>query len=214
MIINSTRTAGSGRLGCFFIAIIAALFWKGGQDLYTALSNRKPTVISYEAYVRDKPKASWLELTNCVLDLTEAAYKSFGGGSQPSELYVPVKRARSDKDTVYVLLATKSPQMMSTFQQIQGLHTETEATAFALKNRNRIFPEGPVRGLVRFGIDAKDKDRAKLAKLHANIAPDFIIVADGEAPSLGAGIAFTAAGLAGLVAAIFYLRRKGQQETS
>ena len=172
MKIAKSWRAGFGRAVWFFIAIVIGLFWMGGQGIYTALMNRNPTMMSYDDYLRAKPKATWLMLTNCVLDLSNAAYKSYAGSKQPTELYVPVRSlvTRTNRQ-VAVLLATRDPALMATFSEMQNLNSETKPTDWVLKNKDRVFPHRDVQGLVRFGIDLDDKDRRRLAKLLSD--PEF-----------------------------------------
>src|ERR1044071_1574759 len=92
MKIKCSTQSGSVRLILFFVIAMAGCFWKGGQDLFTAISNRQPMTVSYDGYLRTKPHAAWLRLTNCELDLSRAAYHSMAGAERPFELFVPVER--------------------------------------------------------------------------------------------------------------------------
>jgi hypothetical protein len=151
----------------------------GGQQLYTALTNRTPTVLSYDEYIQTKPKADWLTPTNCLISLGASSYKTTIGSETLTELFIPVRSKLSDSKTIHVLLATRNEQMISTFMEIQKIHSKTDAFAWALTNHDRVFPRRDVTGLVRFGIEMENKERRKLAKLQESIADDFIIIDDG-----------------------------------
>jgi hypothetical protein len=213
MKFNYSLQSGASRLGCFIIVITLFLFWTGGQRLYIAVTNRTPTIMSYDNYVQTKPKSDWLTLTNCVLNLGEASYKTIAGSKRPTELYIPVRSKTSDSGKVHVLVATRNQDLITTFMEMQNLQSNTEAMAWALKNRDRVFPQRDVTGLVRFGIDMKDKERNKLAKLQENIADDFIIVDDGQQPNLTEGLGFLAGGIALVVGIVLFQRRSGEPTT-
>jgi hypothetical protein len=214
MRINYSFLSGAGRLGCFLVVIILCLLWTGGQRLYIAVTNRTPMIMSYDDYVQIKPSAHWLRLTNCMLNLGEASYKTIAGSKRPTEIYIPVQSSASDAGKVYVLVATKNQDLITTFMEMQNLQSKAEALAWALKNRDRIHSQRGVTGLVRFGIDMKDKERRKLAKLHENIADDFIIVDEGERPNLTEGLGFLGGGIVLLVGVVLFQRRSGEVTTA
>src|SRR5215467_2440448 len=83
--------SGSVRLGLFLLVITAGMLWAGVQNLYTAFGNRHPTTMSYEDYVKTKPSATWLVLTNCEIDLTDSCVKTYYSSKTPTEIYVPVR---------------------------------------------------------------------------------------------------------------------------
>jgi len=74
MKIRYSRESGSVRLVLILAIVVIGLFWAGGQGLYTYFTNRKPTAISYQDYLKNKPKKLWLMLTNCVLNLPGLLY--------------------------------------------------------------------------------------------------------------------------------------------
>lgn len=207
--MKCSQEAGSIRLGLILIGITVAMLWSGGQSLYTAAMNRRPTTMSYDDYVKTKPKATWLMLTNCSVRLTEACFKSYYGGKNATELYVPVRSMRPEgrKEKVQIVLATKDPNALATFSEMQNLKTEDAATLWALKNRNRIVMQRNVGGLVQFGINLKDSERQKLANLLQNASDDFIILEEGAQPSLTEGLGLSTGGLMLAGCMVLYVRR-------
>ena len=187
-------------------------FWAGGQNLYTAMSNRRPTVLSYDTYARTKSSADWLVITNCQLDLTRACYLSYASSTDPYEYYVPVESCNSPTGKVYILLKTADPGLKATIAEIGKLRSDaTAARAWMQKNYQRAFPRQDVRGLVRHGIeDIKSTERQQLADTQKNIAQDFIILDSGAQPGFAAGIAYTTTGFALLVALLLYSNRKSE----
>lgn len=169
------------------------LLWGGGQGLYVALKNRQPTAMSYEEYVKTKPKAEWLVLSNCVLNLPGTAYRVSKTSNTPTMLYVPVAVPKlSENKKVQVILATKDDVMMETMKEMQQQKSTTAALTWIAKNSERCFPKKDISGVVQFGIDQKDSERKKLASLQGDLANDFIIIKDGEEPAiLLSGVMFT-----------------------
>jgi hypothetical protein len=206
MTTRSLRESGSVRIALLLLGLIAGALWEGGQNVYTALKDRQPTVLGYDAYVQAKPNAAWLTLTNCVLDLTESCYKSYNGG-KPTELFIPVNGVERRKDQqIHVLLATSDPAQLQAFAEMQALDSKT-ADSWLAKNSKRVFGPKNVSGLVRFGIKLDDRERSRLGKLLDNAANDFIIIEDGTSPSLASGLCYSVTGLMLLGLFVAYIRR-------
>src|SRR5262249_52315558 len=162
--------------------------------LYLAVTNVRPTVISYDGYVQSKPKADWLVLTNCLLDLNECTCKrAFTDGG--AELYVPVRSCNLGQERVHVLLATHDPELMATLKKRQKLNSIAELLAWELGNSERLFPKRDIRGLVRSRGSNSQKQHATLGRLQALVASDFIILNDNDRPSFAKGLMFTAGAL-------------------
>jgi hypothetical protein len=208
-----TGCSGSVRLGFFLIGIIVAMFWAGGQGIYSAISNRNPTVMSYADYVKSKPNSTWLSLTNCVLDLSDSAYRTVGVTKKPLELYVPLHAKGSSNDTVQVVLATRSPELIKTIMEMETLGSRAAAEEWEAKNHDRLFPKRDVSGLIRYGIDLKSYERTKLMGIQANLAKDFIILNEGQKPDLGKSLAFLATGVMAVAGCGLYLKANRQIST-
>jgi len=192
------RQSGSTRGGFILFLAVIGFLWAGGQKVYTFFTNREPTVMSYEAYVRTKPSASWLTITNCRLDLVRACYLTHPGDqSAPYEYYIPVESRNTFGDTIHILLKTRDPELKATISEAQNIKPGFAAEAWMEKNRQRIYPRRDVAGLVLSGIeDLKSTQRASIMHAHSNIAPDFVILDENARPNLAAGICCTIAGLA------------------
>jgi hypothetical protein len=182
-----------GRLGCLFIAGVIGLFWAGGQNIYTGMTNRTPTQLSLAEYARTKPSAHWLHLTNCRLVITDAMYRESVGSIK--ELFIPVRAEGEGTGMCSVLLSTKDPGLLLLYQQLQKSSSKEEAIGYLQHHKDKVFNR-EIKGLVRFGIDMKDKERRKLAQLDKTLASDFIILNEGTEPSVGTGIGLLAGGLA------------------
>jgi hypothetical protein len=173
-------------LGLLRLIIPIALFWGGGQGLYTALKNRAPHSITFAEYVHTKPDREWVELKDTRLDFLSAITKSIG---TPTDAYIPLHAPDEPDDAkVPALLHTKDAAMLDLVKQIKALPDEKATIEFMVKNRERIFPRQTVSGLVEFGVDSNSKKRRKIAKLNANLAENFAIINHNDKPDLMLGI--------------------------
>ena len=170
--------------------------------------------MSYDDYVKTKPSATWLVLTNCEIDLTDSCVKSYYGSKMPTEIYVPVRSVNAGRtnEVVHVVLATKDKEQLATLSEMQNLDSKG-ALSWILKNRQRVFCQRSVSGLVEFGVNLKDRDRQRLSVLLRNAAKDFIILQEGAQPSIVEGLGFTIAGLMILGLMIIYIRRSREPST-
>lgn len=139
--------------------------------------------MSYEEYLKSKPKAEWLVLTNCVLNLPDASYLKSKTSDAPKMLYIPVTAGKkSDDKKMHVILATKDEAMLETMKEMMQQKSPTAALTWIAKNLDRCLIKKDISGVVQFGIDQKDSERKKLSSLQGDLAEDFIIIKDGEKP--------------------------------
>ncbi len=198
------------RLGCFGLLIALGLLLGGGQALYTVLRNRQPVTLTVKEYLAHRPDAEWVRLTDTHVDLAECATSGFAGVI--TELYIPVRTPGEDRGKkVGILLRTKDAQLISLITELKSAGHDPARLAKIVAGHTALLA-GPreVTGLVQIGLDSDDKTRNKLAGLHMNLMPSFVIIADGESPSLLRGLAMSAGGLA---LGFFMLRRKASAST-
>lgn len=196
-------------LGCLGYLIVIALLWGGGQGVYTALKNRQPLEITVSDYIAKKPNAEWVTLKDAQLNLLEAAHKERLG--KISEIFIPVRpKGESTDGPVHILLSTKDDAIVAALEDLnKSSGTMKEALNAASRHADKLFMQKDVSGLIRFGIDSDDKTRAKLAKLDMKLAPDFVIMNDGAAPSLFGSISMLGIGV---LIGFFMLRKAGKSE--
>jgi len=210
MRTSTNSQSGYISLILVFICVIILLFGMGAQGIYTAVKNRKPVVMSCEEFSRIKPKAAWLALTNCTIDLSSAAYETliYQNVAIPSELFIPVRSA-SEKEPVKdtVLLATRDPELMKTLREMESQPSEEALKEWIARNVERVFMRRDVKGLVQFGVELDTKQRRKLAKLQDNLAPDFIILSEGKKPEFTQSFGYLALGSVFVVISVVMVRR-------
>jgi hypothetical protein len=205
------REAGSARGFGFLVILVLVLLFLGAQQVQTAFLNRKPTVMSYEAFVQSRPKAQWLRLNDCQLNLFQASYLHRIGDQDPHpyHYYIPVHGVASPAGRICILLKTSEPDLLATISEIKGLKTESALASWTSKNAARAFPKRTVQGVISSGLlDVKSNERSELMQVQKDIADDFIILDSNAEPSLTAGISYCTGGLAALVGLLAYARRK------
>jgi len=172
-----------GRFGCLLFGLVIALLWGGGQGIYTGLSNTKQTELSLADYTKQKPTATWLKLKDCQVNTLDAAYSSKWGSIK--EVYIPLSvPGAGPGEKIHVLLATEDSATIKFIEQMNNVKTDQEGLKFAIENKEKLMAKRDVEGVIRFGIDLKDKDRRKLAALDKNLTPDFVIISEGEKPQI------------------------------
>ncbi len=167
----------------FLIIVAISLLWGGGQGLFTAITNLKPKEYAVEEYLNHRPSAKWLRLKGGVVDLTGLTYSSFLGVGTITEIYVPIRPSTaSSNDEVHILFATKEPSLLAKAEKLRQLRTESEALRYLQAHRDELIFPRELEGLIRFGIEFKDRDERWLRTHNENLADDFVVLADGERP--------------------------------
>ena len=196
------------RITFFRILVTIALFWGGGQGLYTALFNLKPRDYSVGDYLKAKPSTKWLNLTGGFLDITGMSYTGSKLSGTIKEVYIPLVPAKTNEELpVHILVSSKDPALLELATQLRDAKDQL-AVLKILMDKGGVYHERSVTGLIRFGIELKDKDAKKLRELNGNLSPDFVILAEGERPALGLSILMF---LGGLTMVFFFVKGAAQK---
>ena len=182
------------QLGC--LAALGALYmmWVGGQGLYTSVKNRTPMELTCGSYDEVRPNKEWLKLTGCTLNLLESSYMEENG--EVVELFIPARgEGEEEGDPIYVLVASKDEELIAATNEIMALESDRAVLNYFAQNRHRLLVKRDVDGLVRYGVDLDDSDRAELAGLDESLAEDFVIVDDGKTPRFGRSVGFLGGGV-------------------
>jgi len=196
------RSQGSFRIILFLVIAMGACLWMGGQGVYTGLKNRRPVTLACSDLANGKPTAHWLVLTNCELQVAGSAYLIRKSKYQSSasgritEAYVPVySPGQTEQDRCYAVLATKDERLLALLEEMRQANSEKEAEQFMVKHGHELQVRRDVEGLVRFGIEEQNGEKSKLAGLRGNLAPDFILLSEGQKPNLGGSLGLVLLGL-------------------
>lgn len=172
----------------------------GGHNSYVALRNRAPLEIRCADYLRRRPDAAWLRLTNCYPDFTSMAVESFttkgaGGRSltEVSAVYIPLRAVRGTGEALTrILLVGNDDDLRPLGSDIPTAPSEQLVAELSTM----------VEGVIEDGLVLNQRRKAELAKmhLHLRLADDFVILDRGARPrplwfalgELGLGIAVLA----------------------
>jgi hypothetical protein len=181
---------GGFRLILLLVIAVITCFWYGGQGVYTALKNRRPVQLGIQDLAKNKPSAHWLALTNCELAILDAAYKSVRSKYAPAnsgritEAFVPLRApGQTMDDPCYAVLATQDPVILGQLEDLRQVKNDSELNNWIAKNKNSVRPHRDVTGLVKFGVES-GMESSKLGGLQRNLAPGYIVLADGRKPNM------------------------------
>lgn len=210
---HAASRPGFIKLGClgFFIAI--ALIWGGGQEVYTSLKNREPLKMSFKDYQEQRPTAEWVSLSGAQLNLLNCAYISSKVTGATEEVFIAVEAVGDrSKEPALVLLASKEKELIDVVDlmaaKMATIKSQADLTPELIQS---LFPQREVTGVVRFGISSDSKTRDELANLDLSLEKDFIIITEGEKPSLGVGAGMLAGGL---LLGFLLLRGSGKEKAA
>lgn len=193
----------------FLLLAIIGCFGSGGVELWNALFHGKPVEIAVPANAAPA-LPPFFTLTNLSIEALDAIYfKQLG---QP-KAFVPVRASGAKDDSpIHILLITADPALL----KLQDTPENNKLTVDILKDALTVT--NAWRAKKQFvGVpdshSMKDKERQELIKAQPLLAPDFVIVTDGDGPSLAVGVILLAAGV-GLVALWVLLGREKPTSTA
>ena len=189
------RPAGFTSLGFLGYIAILTLLIIGGQGVYVAVKNPDPLEITVADYLAKKPNAEWMTLKDAQISLVEAAYKARLG--RVAEVFIPIRPIGEAREApVHILLATEDPAVAAALLALsQSSTTMKKKVDAASQQADKLFMRQDITGLTRYGILYDLFMRARLAKLNMNLAEDFVILNDGEAPNFTVNVCMVGAGL-------------------
>lgn len=166
-------------------AVSGVLF--GGHNGYVALKNRAPIEMSCEDYLRERPKAAWVRLSQCKPDIDHVAV-DVGGDLIVRSQYATGEIRRE--------LVPMRPLAVPRAEPAQLVLIAEHAYLDARFERERLLA---TEGLVLDRLDFSARQRGALAAFHIGIADDPVVIELGGAPtSLAYAIAQLALGLGAL----------------
>jgi len=124
----------------------------------------------------------------------ESSYMEEGG--KAVELFVPARGPGEEEGApIYVLVATDDKELLALTNEMMQFETERELMSYFARHRSQLHFKRDVEGLVRYGVDLDDSDRAELAGLDDALASDFVIVDDGKKPGFAKSFGFLGGGI-------------------
>jgi hypothetical protein len=217
-IQQNQSKSGSFRIIILLVIAVIACFWYGGQGVYTALQNRRPVQLGVGDLAKSKPSAHWLALTNCDLAIMDAAYKTVRSKYAPAtsgritEAFIPLRApGQTLDDPCYAVLATEDPGILGQLEELRQVKNDADLNNWIAKNKNNVRPHRDVTGLVKFGVET-GMESGKLGGLQRNLAPGYIVLAEGKKPNLTNGLGLILLGF--VIAGGMVLAARSNSETT
>src|SRR4051812_3645046 len=111
------------RLGCLLPILAIGFVVAGAQGLYVGLTNRTPTVMTYEEFLQKKPSSGWIEISDARLNLLWAIHESNRFTGTIKKVYVPVESSTAGEgggnDKIHLLLVTKDEAILKTMKDLE-----------------------------------------------------------------------------------------------
>ena len=111
------------RLGCWLPILAIGLVAAGAQGLYVGLTNRTPTVMTYQEFLLNKPSSGWMEISDARLDLLSAIHESNRFTGTIKKVYIPVGPStlgeRGGDGKIHLLLVTKDEAILKTMKDLE-----------------------------------------------------------------------------------------------
>jgi len=191
----------------WFLLLLAGLplLAIGSEGLYHAIGNREQRVMTCEQFVRERPKAAWLKLTNCDVDYIGAGYRESNG--RISELFFPIRPAGQPRNVPAVaIVATKDAGALGIAQGTIGNGGQADQEAFLVMMLNIITSLNASRevdGYARVGIVEALNARRVVSGLAGPLDPSPVVIDLRGQPTLVVPALEVAAGALAVLAFVF-----------
>ena len=182
----------------------------GSEGLYHALRNRQPSVMTCEQFVRERPKAAWLKLTNCEVDYIGAGFRESKG--RISELLFPIRPAGQPRNVpAVVIVATRDAGALSIAQGTIGDGQQPDQEAFLvmmLSIVTSLKASSEVDGYARVGIVEALNARRVVSGLAGPVDPSPVVIDLRGRPSIAVPAVEIAAGALAVLVFVFLQMRQ------
>ena len=203
--------------GCWGFLLSIGLIWGGGQGIYEGLKNRRPQTMTFQQFEQSKPTGGWFKISQCELTVPDAMWMEKFGSM--NEVFVPVRASGNTDDSkpIFLLLQVDDPKIRATVSQIKEIEEQAhgddnKVLNWMVAHQKELLLTRDVEGMLAFGFnDLKSKDRDKIKALNAQLAPDFVVLKEGEKPHLLTSFAMLGGGL--LLLLFMLLGAAGKEET-
>ncbi|MCW3052777.1 MAG: hypothetical protein JWN14_1947 [Chthonomonadales bacterium] len=184
-----------GMFAAFLILLIFSL-----SELSAAKAMPKCTVVSYPQFVKAHPQTGWYLIKECRIDLREAVYTvTPPEGKDPrghvSYAYIPVHDGAGSKETNTLLLVSPANQVASTLysqlEEIEAIREDhpTDAAEILNTHPERFVLKRDIQGTLATGATLYPTSLSeKLASYQPPLSHDFVVLKDGDNPSLSGSL--------------------------
>lgn len=169
-------------VAAFFGAVILLIM--GVSEVKNVLLYSHPTVLTYDQFVQQRPDSGSFTITGGTLNPLSAAEDDYEG---PQEKYFIALMGPKDDPTrslVQVVVASDDPTIYAAIAKASTLPRKASTAQI-----RQFFVRRNVTGMVKIGTISKyDEDGQLSRKMGGGLTESFLIVEEGQHPSLGIGL--------------------------
>ena len=168
----------------------------GAAGVWNGLRNSTPTVVTLTGNSADLPKH--VTLKNVALGAMDAVTLTEYGEERA---YVPIRaKTAQATDKVYLLLRTNEPQLLGLTKKSEGKTGDAESVRTIFGALAKIAAKTEVTGMTETDFNVSRRLKSALQKALPALHHDFVIINEGETPSIVRGV-----GLLALAGVLFVL---------
>lgn len=189
LFFQKGRGCGCGCLGQIFVLLFLFFTYEGLHGIYTALTSGEQLEMTCADFMAKKPSNKWLKLTEATV-LYDKMVSETMFGKAVTQVYVPVIPGGAQSNAATrVLLASKKPEDIALAQELVDAGTDMKKQ---IEAAHKLFTlpstSKTIQGTVRYGLADSDSDRRKLHTLIGNLESDYVVIEDGERPTVLGGL--------------------------
>jgi hypothetical protein len=113
------------KLGCILPILAIGLVAVGAQGLYVGMTNRTPTVMTYQELLEKKPSSGWIEVSDARLNLLSAIHESNRFTGTIKKVYIPVGSSAVEEGggdgQIHLLLVTTDEAILKTLKGLEAV---------------------------------------------------------------------------------------------
>jgi hypothetical protein len=189
LTVSKGKGCGCGCLGQLFAVMFLFFTYEGVHGVYTALTAGEQLEMTCADFMAKKPSSKWLKLTEATV-LYDKMVGETMFGKTVTQVYVPlIPLGAQPNATSRVLLASKKPEDIARAQELVDAgpdmmkQIEAAQKLFQPPNTSKV-----IQGTVRYGLADSDSDRRKMHQLIGNLETEYVVIEDGEKPTLWGGL--------------------------
>jgi hypothetical protein len=181
--------------GAFIVVILVmGACGAGVKDVREAVANRAPIDVACPEFVARPPAGTWVRLTGAAGALRDAAYREKNGVAD--RLYVPL--TCGGPGPIHVVMATEDERLLADLRASRDADVRRDIVGMV---RN---PKDHEAGTTTGG--GLEGGCANCTVKLQGLAPGYVIIEDGNDPSMVRGLAWLAGAIAGCVALVRIVR--------
>src|SRR5688572_4716777 len=184
--------------GAFIVLVLVmGACTAGVKEVREAVANRAPIDVACPDFVARPPAGSWVRLTGAAGAVRDAAYREKNGVAD--RLYVPL--SCGTPGPTRVVMATEDEQLLAALRASRNVDIRRDIVGMVRSSKDH--ESGTTTGGNLEGGCAECTVKLQ------GLAPGYVIIEDGNDPSLVRGLAWLAGAIAGCVALLRIVRSGG-----